>query len=100
MRVRGRGLPDECLQLTEDTGTLLSLCVWFIFGAAVNDVLDTGIPLDAILYAVVALTVVRIVPVMLALLASGLFLLWQGRRTALRAADDYPPGKHASPTPG
>ena len=65
--VRARELPDECLQSTEDTGTLLSLCAWFLFGAAVNDVLDTGISLDAILYAVVALTVVRIVPVMLAL---------------------------------
>jgi hydrogenase-4 membrane subunit HyfE len=38
-------------------------------------------------------------PVMLALLVSGLLLLWQGRRTALRAADAYPPGKHASSTP-
>ena len=34
--VRARELPDECLQLTEDTGTLLSMCVWFLFGAAVN----------------------------------------------------------------
>jgi sodium/hydrogen antiporter len=84
--VRSRELPRECLQLTEDTGTLLSLCVWFIFGAAVNDVLDAGIKLDAILYAVLALTVVRIVPVMLALRGTdisrrdALFLGWMGPR--------------------
>jgi NhaP-type Na+/H+ or K+/H+ antiporter len=84
--LRRRELPDECLQLTEDTGTLLSLCVWFLFGAAVNDVLDAGITLDAILYAVLALTVVRIVPVMLALRATdisrrdALFLGWMGPR--------------------
>lgn len=84
--VRGRELPDECLQLTEDTGTLLSLCVWFMFGAAVNDVLDTGVSLDAILYALLALTVVRIVPVMLALRGTdisrrdALFLGWMGPR--------------------
>jgi sodium/hydrogen antiporter len=84
--VRARELPSECLQLTEDTGTLLSLCVWFIFGEAVNDVLNLGIELDAILYAVVALTVVRIVPVMLALRSTdisrrdALFLGWMGPR--------------------
>ena len=84
--VRARELPSECLQLTEDTGTLLSLCVWFIFGAAVNDVLDAGVQLDAILYAVVAVTVVRVVPVMLVLRGTdigrrdALFLGWMGPR--------------------
>jgi NhaP-type Na+/H+ or K+/H+ antiporter len=84
--IRGRELPDECLQLTEDTGLLLSLCVWFLFGAAVNDVIDNGVSLDAIVYAVVALTVVRIVPVMLALRGTdisrrdALFLGWMGPR--------------------
>jgi sodium/hydrogen antiporter len=84
--IRSRELPRESLQLTEDTGTLLSLCVWFIFGKAVNDVLDAGIELDAILYAVLALTVVRILPVMLALRGTdisrrdALFLGWMGPR--------------------
>lgn len=84
--IRGRELPGECLQLAEDTGTLLSLCVWFLFGAAVNDVIDAGLKLDAILYALLALTVVRIVPVMLALRATdisrrdALFLGWMGPR--------------------
>lgn len=84
--VRGRELPGECLQLTEDTGTLLSLCVWFLFGSAVNEVLDAGVQLDAILYAVLALTVVRVVPVMLALRGTdisrrdALFLGWMGPR--------------------
>jgi sodium/hydrogen antiporter len=84
--IRAHELPHESLQLTEDTGTLLSLCVWFIFGAAVNDVLDAGVRLDAVLYAVVAVTVVRIVPVMLALRGTdissrdALFLGWMGPR--------------------
>ena len=84
--VRTPELPGECLQLTEDTGTLLSLCVWFLFGTAVNDVLDAGIKLDAVLYALVALTVVRIVPVTLALRGTdisrrdALFLGWMGPR--------------------
>ncbi|HEX5191926.1 MAG TPA: cation:proton antiporter [Solirubrobacteraceae bacterium] len=84
--VGGRELPAECLQLTEDTGALLSLCVWFLFGAAVNDVLDAGLKLDAVLYALLALTVVRVVPVMLALRGTdisrrdALFIGWMGPR--------------------
>lgn len=52
---------------TEDVGTLLSLCVWFVFGRAVDDVLDAGVSFQVIAYAVLALTVVRILPVLLAL---------------------------------
>jgi sodium/hydrogen antiporter len=65
--VRNKGLPAQALQLTEDVGTLLSLCVWFVFGRAVNQVLDAGIDVSVVIYAVLALTVVRIVPVVLAL---------------------------------
>jgi sodium/hydrogen antiporter len=81
-----RGLPGECLQLAEDTGLLLSLCVWFLFGSAVREVIDSGPDLDALAYALAALTVVRIVPVMLALRRTdidrhdALFLGWMGPR--------------------
>ena len=42
---RDRGLPREALQATEDVGTLLSMCVWFVFGREVDQVLRAGVPL-------------------------------------------------------
>jgi len=60
-------LPLESLQLTEDTLLLLSLVIWFLFGDAVRQALAAGLRLDVILYAVLALTVARTVPVMLSL---------------------------------
>ena len=41
--VRDQKLPSEALQLTEDIGALLSLCVWFVFGRTVNKVFGAGI---------------------------------------------------------
>lgn len=84
--VRDCGLPAASLQLTEDVGTLLSLCVWFVFGLAVNQVFDAGVHLKVIVYALLALTVVRIVPVLIALWrttitrAEAVFIGWMGPR--------------------
>jgi NhaP-type Na+/H+ or K+/H+ antiporter len=84
--LRDQDLPHEALQLTEDIGTLLSLCVWFVFGRAVDQVLDAGVRVEVVVYAVLALTVVRIVPVVLALWGStisrveAVFLGWMGPR--------------------
>ena len=84
--IRDHGLPRESIQLTEDIGTLLSLCVWFVFGRAVDQVLDAGIHLNAVVYAFLALTVVRIVPVVLALWGTtitrleAVFIGWMGPR--------------------
>jgi sodium/hydrogen antiporter len=84
--VRDHGLPSEALQLTEDVGTLLSLCVWFVFGRAVDQVLDAGVRVEVVVYALLALTVVRIVPVLLALRGTtitrleAIFLGWMGPR--------------------
>ena len=66
----------ESVELTEVAGGLLSLVLWFIFGAGF--VLPAFADLDAriVVYAVASLTVVRMVPVALALLGSG-----QGRMT-------------------
>jgi NhaP-type Na+/H+ or K+/H+ antiporter len=66
----------ESVELTELAGNLLSLVVWFIFGAGF--VIPAFADLDAriVLYAIASLTVVRMVPVALALVGTG-----QGRPT-------------------
>jgi NhaP-type Na+/H+ or K+/H+ antiporter len=74
------------LAFTEESGTLLSLLVWFAFGAVM---LVPGIE-DAdwrdVVFAILALTVVRMVPVAIALAGSGLdratvaFVGWFGPR--------------------
>ena len=74
------------LAFTEEAGTLLSLLVWFAFGAVM---LVPGIE-DAdwrdVVFAILALTVVRMVPVGIALAGSGLdratiaFVGWFGPR--------------------
>jgi NhaP-type Na+/H+ or K+/H+ antiporter len=80
-----RELPEDALNLTEDVGMLLSLVVWFIFGRAINQVAG-GITWRVAWYAVLVVTVMRIVPVMLSLLGTSisrrdaLFLGWLGPR--------------------
>ncbi len=80
-----RELPEDALNLTEDVGMLLSLVVWFIFGRAINQVAG-GISWRVAWYAVLVVTVMRIVPVMLSLLGTSisrrdaLFLGWLGPR--------------------
>ena len=66
----------EAVELTELGGNLLSLALWFIFGAGF--VIPAFEDLDAriVIYAVVSLTVVRMVPVALALIGTR-----QGRAT-------------------
>lgn len=61
----------ESVEFTELTGSLLSLVLWFIFGAGF--VLPAFQDLDApmVLYAIGSLTIVRMAPVALALLGSG-----------------------------
>ena len=66
----------EAVELTELGGNLLSLALWFIFGAGF--VIPAFEDLDAriVIYAVVSLIVVRMVPVALALIGTR-----QGRAT-------------------
>ena len=77
---------EERLQLTNDVGTLVSAAVWFVFGSLIPDVAARGITWNVLLYAVLSLTLIRMVPVALALLRSGLgtrevvFLGWIGPR--------------------
>jgi NhaP-type Na+/H+ or K+/H+ antiporter len=73
------------VQFSERDGTLLSFAVFFAFGILAAGVLDDITPAEA-LYAVLSLTVVRMVPVALALAHSGLrppslaFMGWFGPR--------------------
>ena len=70
VRFLARHFPHDALQLTEDVGTLMSLAVWFVFGQVVDQALRAGIPLEIIVYALLALTVVRIVPIVLSLVGT------------------------------
>ena len=58
------------LELLDDIGFLLTLAMWFIFGSASVLALADGVPWRTLLYCVLALTVVRVVPVVLALKGS------------------------------
>ena len=80
-------LPAGALHLVEDVGALLSLALWFIFGAVVNDIVAGGsITWQIVVYVVLALTAVRMLPVALSLSGTDLsvrdrlFLGWAGPR--------------------
>jgi NhaP-type Na+/H+ or K+/H+ antiporter len=61
-------------EFTETSGTVLSLFVWTVFGAnLVPPLLQTFTPL-ALLYAVLSLTVVRMIPVAISMIGTGLRL--------------------------
>jgi NhaP-type Na+/H+ or K+/H+ antiporter len=71
---------------TEETGDLLAAVVWIGFGALVIGPVVSHITWQVVIYAVLSLTVVRMVPVALALLRSGAraptvaFIGWFGPR--------------------
>ena len=66
-----RRMPAGTLHLTEDVGHLLSLALWFVFGAIVNQTLARGsVTWQIVLYAVLALTVVRVLPVVVSLIGT------------------------------
>jgi NhaP-type Na+/H+ or K+/H+ antiporter len=78
-----RRLPADALHLVEDVGALLSLALWFLFGAVLTDVVERGsITWQVVLYAALALTVGRMVPVAVSLIGTDvagrdrLFLGW------------------------
>jgi NhaP-type Na+/H+ or K+/H+ antiporter len=74
------------VRFTEDAGGLMSLLVWFLFGAAMLVPAFEHATWEDVAYAVLALTVVRMVPVAIALARSGLdrstvlFIGWFGPR--------------------
>lgn len=77
----------EAVEYTEATGTLMTFGVWFIFGAVIAPILiSDGLAWRPILYAVLSLTVVRILAVAVPLTLkkmqwpSVLFVGWFGPR--------------------
>ncbi|MBL8148023.1 MAG: cation:proton antiporter [Anaerolineae bacterium] len=72
-RWASRGKLTEAAEYTETTGTLLSLFVWVIFGAVfVTPFVFQQFDLKIIVYAVLSLTIIRMIPVYLALRGTGL----------------------------
>ena len=74
------------LVFLEQTGGLLSLLVWFVFGVQALPIIVDRIDLLTLLYAVLSLTVLRMLPVALATVGAGLdradvlFVGWFGPR--------------------
>ncbi|MER7970963.1 cation:proton antiporter [Streptomyces sp. NPDC096080] len=81
-----RGAPRWQLSFAEQSAAVLSLLVWLLFGAVVLPEGFRHLSWQAVLYAVLSLTAVRMVPVLVALLGSGLdrgtalFVGWFGPR--------------------
>lgn len=75
--VAGRGAPEE-VSYVEQTAGLASLLVWLLVGVVGVPLVLENLSWQALLYAALSLTVVRMVPVALALAGAGL-----GRRTTL-----------------
>lgn len=81
----GRRAPAE-LEFLEQMGTLLASLVWMAFGAIAVPIMLDRLDAKTILYAVLSLTVVRILPVALASIGAGLdrttilFVGWFGPR--------------------
>ncbi|MFH8253828.1 cation:proton antiporter domain-containing protein [Streptomyces roseolus] len=81
-----RHLPEDTVRMTDDLVTLSTLALWFLFGQLVSDEFWDGFHLSVVLYALLACTLVRLVPVAVALigtdlsLSDRLFLGWMGPR--------------------
>jgi NhaP-type Na+/H+ or K+/H+ antiporter len=68
-----RRLPADALHFVEDVGAVLSLALWFLFGALLNDVIERAtITWQIVLYAALALTVARVLPVAVSLIRTDL----------------------------
>jgi sodium/hydrogen antiporter len=83
--VATRGMGTEITEFTEDLGGFLSLLVFFCFGVVAVDALDFA-TWEMGLYALLSLTVLRMIPVGVALLGAGMrpatvaYLGWFGPR--------------------
>ncbi|MGY4648339.1 cation:proton antiporter [Mycobacterium sp. URHB0021] len=58
------------LTLLDDMGFLLSAGMWFVFGATAVLALSSGVSWTMVVFCLLALTVVRVVPVLIAMLGS------------------------------
>ena len=77
---------DNAVELPELLGEVMALAVWFLFGAVLVPVAVHNFDVPILVYALLSLTVVRIVPVALSLMGTGLdrrtvfFVGWFGPR--------------------
>ena len=77
---------EDAIELPELVGETLTLVVWFLFGAALVPVVITHFAGATLMFALLSLTVLRMVPVALSLMGSGLdrpsvlFVGWFGPR--------------------
>jgi NhaP-type Na+/H+ or K+/H+ antiporter len=77
---------EEAGELPELVGELLALAVWFLFGAALVPLALDHLSVSALVYALLSLTVIRMIPVGLSLMGTGLdrptvlFVGWFGPR--------------------
>ena len=75
----------KILEFTEDEGQLLNLIIFFVFGASAIKLLD-GLSWHVVIYGLLSLTVIRMLPVALSTIGTGLkrssvlFLGWFGPR--------------------
>ena len=63
---------EPLVPFVEETGALVSLLVWLAFGAVAVAPAVEGLTWQIVLYAVLSLTVIRMVPVAVALIGTGL----------------------------
>ena len=81
-----RNMRDQFLRAAEGTGDTLALITWVIFGAAIAGNVLNFLSWSVFIYAVLSLTVIRMIPVFVALTGSGistegkLFMGWFGPR--------------------
>ena len=81
----GRGVGESIIEFTSTWGEIFSLVVFFVFGIIAASLLP-GITAAILLYAVLSLTLIRILPVALSLVRTGLqtdsvlFIGWFGPR--------------------
>ena len=68
--IHGPAQQEATLEFDSQTGKLLSLIVWFLFGAVLVTALD-AVTWQTAVFAILALTVVRMVPVAIALIGEG-----------------------------
>ena len=85
-RLCGGRRGERLVPYVEETGALVSLLVWLAFGAVAVVPAMQGLTWQTVLYAVLSLTLIRMVPVALSLVGAGLgrsavaFVGWFGPR--------------------
>ena len=97
----GIGSVERILDFVEEEGQLFSLAVFFVFGVAVVDLVEPA-GWEVVLYAALSLTLIRMLPVAVAVVGTGLparsvaFMGWFGPRglasivLALTVAEEHP----------